>query len=179
MSNPVMTALTLHKANELRERDRKIAATVSARLGPPPTHPDVPSVFRAWCEQKQVSALPARAGTVALFVLQATDISIAALCEIVAAISRAHANFADPTSSWMVRQAFVTIAGVIVPPRSWKGEDKRLFADLPWQTQRCIADREAHRETVLRKAQNEAAAARNERKKLESKNVHKDKTAAA
>jgi hypothetical protein len=171
-----MDALTLHKANELRERDRQVALTVQARLGNPPTPPDVPSLFLQWCERHHISALPAKPAAVALFIMQAKDISVDALCELVAAISRAHVRHSDPTASWVVRQAFVAMAGEIPPPRSWPRTEWQFWNDLPYQVKRYLAPREKERDDTVRRAQNEAGELRRELKQI-GKN-DENKTAA-
>jgi hypothetical protein len=178
MANPVMDALTLHKANELRERDRLVAQTVQVRLGVPPSPPDVPSLFLAWCERHRISALPAKPAAVALFIMQAKDISVDALCELVAAISRAHVRHSDPTASWMVRQAFVSMAGDIPPPNSWPKTEWQFWNDLPYQVKRYLAPREKGRDSTVRRAQNESADWRRKLKEMEKKNEVTAPTAA-
>jgi hypothetical protein len=66
---------------------------------------------------------------------------------------------ADPTLGGIVAAAISDVAG-IDPPRSWPGDRKQRFKSLPYDLQVDVADHEARRERAVRRAQNEAAIAR-------------------
>jgi hypothetical protein len=76
-------------------------------------------------------------------------------------ISRTHVTLglADPTLGGAVAAAISDVAG-IEAPRSWPDDRKRQFKSLPYDVQAYVADHEARREKALRRAQNEAATAR-------------------
>ena len=76
-------------------------------------------------------------------------------------ISRMHVTLglADPTLGGIAASAISTIAA-ISPPRSWPGPFKQRFAALPYDIQLNLAAHEAQRERALRRAQNDAASAR-------------------
>jgi len=59
----------------------------------------------------------------------------------------------------------VKVAEIVDPPRSWRKDMKAAFLNLPRELQLYFADHEKLRETELRRAQNDRAAAT---KKLES-----------
>ena len=68
-------------------------------------------------------------------------------------------GLADPTLGGAVASAISAVAA-IPPPRSWPGPFKQRFAALPYDIQLHLAAHEAQRERALRRAQNEAASAR-------------------
>jgi hypothetical protein len=76
-------------------------------------------------------------------------------------ISKLHASLglADPTLGDPAAAAIGEVAG-IQPPRSWPDDRKQQFKSLPYDLQHFIAGHEQQREKALRRAQNEAAAAR-------------------
>jgi hypothetical protein len=76
-------------------------------------------------------------------------------------ISRAHylIGLADPTQGGPVSAAVNEIAK-IEPPRSWPKEHKLRFTSLPYDVKRYVAAHEAERDKVVRRAQNDAALAR-------------------
>jgi hypothetical protein len=173
-----MAALTQKRVTELRERNEVIAREVHALLGTV-SPPECPSIFVAWCQRRGVLALPAKPEAAALFLLESKELGIDALCVLAEQISAAHAKFADPCASWVVRKALESIGGFISAPRSWLKGKQQTFASLPWQQQHCVAEHEARREAVMRRAQNEAAALRNQFKKLEKKNAETTTTTDA
>jgi hypothetical protein len=177
MSNPVMDALVMHRASEMRNKDMAVARELHAWIGMAPTSADLPSAFARWAELRGVVALPAKPDSVAFFILESKDLGLESLCEIASGISKAHQNFGDPVASWQVRKAFETIAGPIPEPRSWSKINKQAFADLPWHIQRAIEARETDHNTVLRRSQNDAAAYR-KLKKTEANNVETTTEAA-
>jgi hypothetical protein len=76
-------------------------------------------------------------------------------------ISKAHVSLgvADPTLGGVAAAAISDIAGIL-PPRSWPNERKRRFRSLPYDMQLYLAGHEEQRDKALRRAQNEAAIAR-------------------
>lgn len=69
------------------------------------------------------------------------------------------ARAGGPDARGPVAAAISDIAG-IEPPRSWPDNHKSRFKSLPYDLQRYVAAHEKQREKVLRRAQNEAALAR-------------------
>jgi hypothetical protein len=77
MTNPVVTALTLQKANELRQRNDAVAHDLQIRIGvAPPPSGELPSTFVRWCRERGVIPLPAKPESVALFLLQSRDLGV-------------------------------------------------------------------------------------------------------
>jgi hypothetical protein len=178
MTNPVVTALTLQKANELRQRNDAVARDLQIRIGVAPAPGELPSAFVAWCKLKGVIPLPAKAESVALFLLQSRDLGVDALTEIARGIARAHSRFADPCSSWAVRAAFEEIGGHYQVPRSWPKAEWPVWEDLPWPVKRYLDMRERQRDVAINKAQQEAGDLRHKLREMEKRNVHQKQTAA-
>ena len=170
MSNPVLQALANARVAEvvggLRERDAEISAAVYREIDPPPPA-SMPAIFMRWCEDRQVSALPARPASVALFVMQNRSMSLSDLVDLVDQIGAAHVatGMADPTTTYPVPAMLNKIAA-INPPRSWPKEEKQRFLALPYSLQTYVCKREGERDRAVRQAQNEAADVR---KKIEGK----------
>jgi hypothetical protein len=82
-------------------------------------------------------------------------------------ISKLHQSLglADPTLGGAAAAAISGVAG-ISPPRSWPNEHKQRFKSLPYDLQDFVAAHEARRDKALRRAQNEAAIAK---QKLEAR----------
>jgi hypothetical protein len=179
MSNPVMDALVMHRASEMRNKDMAVSRELAARIGMAPPSADLPSAFARWAELRGVVALPAKPDSVAFFILESKDLGLESLCEIASGISKAHQNFGDPVASFQVRRAFETIGGQISEPRSWPKINKQAFRDLPWHIQRVIESRETDHNTMLRRCQNEAADLRKQLKQIEKKDAEKNTTEAA
>jgi hypothetical protein len=150
MSNPVMDALVMHRASEMRSKDMAVSRELAARIGMAPPSADLPSAFLRWCELRGVVALPCKSDSVAMFILESKDLGLDVLCELASGISRAHERFGDPCASWQVRKAFESIGGKVPEPRSWSKINRQSFADLPWQIQRVIEAREADRDKIVR-----------------------------
>jgi len=131
-----------------------LAALSQARLRAAP-------LFARWCELNAVPFCPAAPAAVAGFVKDCSSLGVDRLWSAVQEISKAHASLglADPTLGAPVAAAISDVAG-ITPPRSWPGEYKQRFKSLPYDVQLFLAAHEAQREKALRRAQNEAAAAR-------------------
>jgi hypothetical protein len=118
-------------------------------------------MFAKWCELNGLSPCPAAPATVAAFVADCTSLGIERLWPAVQEISKLHASIglADPTLGGVVGAAVDHIAGVD-PPRSWPGDRKARFKSLPYDLQVYVAAHEERREKALRRAQNEAAVAK-------------------
>jgi hypothetical protein len=131
-----------------------LAALAQARLRAAP-------IFAKWCELNGISFCPAAPANVARFVSDCASLGIERLWSSVQEISKLHASLglADPTLGSPVAPAVSHVAGV-APPRSWPDQWKQRFQSLPHDLQAFIASHEAQREKMLRRTQNEAAAAR-------------------
>jgi len=131
-----------------------LAALAQARLRAAP-------LFARWCELNGETFCPARPATVVQFVRGSAGLGIQQLWAALEDISKQHVSMglADPTLSAPVARAVSEIAE-IVPPRSWPADWKARFDALPHDLQSFIVRHESHREKALRRAQNEAAAAR-------------------
>lgn len=125
-------------------------------------------VFVKWCELNDVSACPATPASVARFVTECAVLGMDRLWPTVNEISRMHVSIglADPTLGGAAANAMSAIAAVS-PPRSWPGPFKQRFGALPYDIQVHLASHEA-RERALRRAQNEAASARQKLAALEA-----------
>ena len=133
-----------------------LAALAQARFRAAP-------VFARWCELNTASFCPAAPATIARFVKDCGALGTERLWPALQDISKLHSSLglADPTLGGVVAQAISDLAG-IAPPRSWPDNRKRRFKSLPYDLQLFIAAHEAQREKALRRAQNDAAAARRE-----------------
>jgi hypothetical protein len=131
-----------------------LAALARARMRAAP-------MFAKWCELNGVSSCPAAPAAVARFVTDCAALGIERLWLAVRQISEAHVAFglADPTLGGVAAEAINTVAG-IDPPRSWPNEHKQRFKALPYDLQIFVAAHETQREKALRRAQNEAAIAK-------------------
>lgn len=131
-----------------------LTALAQARLRDAP-------LFVKWCELNGVTACPASPALVARFVTDCGLLGMTRLWPAVQEISRMHASLglADPTLGGVAASAMSAIAA-IPPPRSWPGAFKRRFDALPYDIQVHLASHEAQRERALRRAQNDAATAR-------------------
>ena len=118
-------------------------------------------MFVKWCELNGLSPCPAAPAHVARFLVDCTPLGIERLWPAIQDISRLHVSvgLADPTLGGVVAEALSDLAGVD-PPRSWPASDKHRFKSLPYDLQVYVAAHEAQREKALRRAQNEAANAR-------------------
>lgn len=118
-------------------------------------------LFAKWSELSGAPFCPARPADIARFVSDCAPLGVARLLASLREISRCHEQLglADPTLGAPVAAALDNVAGV-EPPRSWASEHKLRFKSLPYEMQMFIASHEAQREKALRRAQNEAAAAR-------------------
>jgi hypothetical protein len=118
-------------------------------------------MFTKWCELNGISAYPAAPIAVARFVSDCAALGIERLWPAVQEISRMHVavGLADPTLGGVAADAIDRVARV-APPRSWPGERKVRFKVLPYDFQVFVAAHEAQRDKAIRRAQNEAASAK-------------------
>jgi hypothetical protein len=118
-------------------------------------------MFTKWCELNGISACPAAPSDVAKFVTDCAALGIERLWPAVQEISKMHAalGLADPTLGGAAAAAIDAVAGV-TPPRSWPSDQKLRFKALPYDLQIYVGAHEAQREKAIRRAQNEAAGAR-------------------
>jgi hypothetical protein len=130
------------------------AALAQARMRAAP-------MFVKWCELNGLSPCPAAPAHVARFVVDCAPLGIERLWPAIQDISRLHVSvgLADPTLGGVAAGAISDLAG-IDPPRSWPAGHKQRFRSLPYDLQAFVASHEAQREKALRRAQNEAANAR-------------------
>jgi hypothetical protein len=131
-----------------------LAALAQARLRAAPA-------FARWCELNGASFCPAAPAIVARFVKDCAALGIGRLWPAIQDISKLHASLglADPTLGGAAAAAISEVAG-IAPPRSWPDGCKLQFKSLRYDMQVFVTEHEAKRERSLRRAQNDAAAAR-------------------
>jgi hypothetical protein len=161
MSNPVMDALVASRMREINNTDHAIEAVVTELLGSPPKYDDSsPTDFISFCSGKNLPWRPASPASVALYVFERGSRGIDELTAEIAKISASHCSkwLADPTTGWPATTALSLIMK-IDPPRSWPKEDKAMFAQLLYAVQGRITRREAERDTMVRRCQNERADA--------------------
>ena len=154
-------AQAIRQVNE-RELDANEMALGSCFSPPPPMSPEAQRQvlpFLQWSATQKVRALPARPTSVAAFVQWQEDLGIPRekIGTVLSAIEAMHnaASLGNPVATPLVRT--ITAASTIEPPRSWTKDEKELFTGLPVEIQVVVARRERERDTVLRRAQNEAA----------------------
>jgi len=145
-----------------------LAALAQARLRAAP-------MFARWCELNGLSSCPATPATVSRFVADCAALGIERLWPAIQEISKLHVSLglADPTLGGVAAEAISDIAG-ISPPRSWPGERKQRFKSLPYDLQVYVAAHESQREKTLRRAQNEAASARQKLEAYRASQTKKD-----
>jgi hypothetical protein len=138
----------------MRSINPVLAALAQARTQAAP-------LFARWCELNGAPFCPARPADVFRFVSDCASLGIQRLWPALQDISKHHVSLglADPTLGSPVANAISTIAGVN-PPRSWADVDKQRFRLLPYDMQLLVVSHDIRREKALRRAQNEAAAAR-------------------
>lgn len=118
-------------------------------------------LFTKWCELNGLSPCPAAPADVARFVSDCASLGIERLWPAVQEVSRLHTSIglADPTLGGAAT-AVIGELSRIDPPRSWPDRQKQRFRSLPYDVQAYIAGHEAQRDKALRRAQNEAACAK-------------------
>jgi hypothetical protein len=131
-----------------------LAALAQARMRAAP-------MFAKWCELNGATWCPAAPADVARFVADGAALGIDRLWPAVQEISKAHSSLglADPTLG-SVAAAVINEVGGVAPPRSWPDDRKQRFTLLPYDLQVYVAAHEEQREKALRRAQNEAAIAK-------------------
>lgn len=131
-----------------------LAALARARMQAAP-------MFTKWCQLNGRSPCPAAPGDVARFVSDSAALGIERLWPAVQEISKLHVSLglADPTSGGVASAAISALAR-IAPPRSWPDDRKNRFKSLPYDLQVYVAGHELQRDKALRRAQNEAAIAK-------------------
>jgi hypothetical protein len=155
-----------------RELDANEAAIAACFPPPPAVPPEAQQQlmpFLAWCEDQRVRALPAKPASVAAFAQWQQDLGVSKekVAATLSAIEALHfaASLGNPIATPLVR--VTTSASTIEPPRSWAKDEKELFTGLPVEIQIVVARREKDRETIMRRAQNEAAELRNKLLRLQ------------
>jgi hypothetical protein len=137
--------------------------------------------FGQWALARRLPVLPTLPGYVAEFVAR-SSMKLEDLIAVTTEVSRMHTGngLADPCTA-QVTAAFQAIAP-IETPRSWPKAQKACFAELPYGLQKYVAAHDDQREKAIRRAQNEAATARQQlaaiQKTTEVKNVDTEKTHA-
>lgn len=131
-----------------------LAALAQARMRAAP-------MFVKWCELHGLPPCPAAPALVTRFISDCAPLGIERLWAAVQDISRLHVSIglADPTLGGVAAAAVSELAG-IQPPRGWPADQKQRFKSLPYDVQLYVASHEVQRERALRRAQNEAANAR-------------------
>jgi hypothetical protein len=114
--------------------------------------------FVKWCGEYNVRACAAKPATVATWVLSHGHLGADAVMDTLSAIEALHNyhGLSLPTKSAIVCRALEQVFKA-EPPRSWKSEEKLLFAALPQDIQQIIGRRERDRERELRRLQNEVS----------------------
>jgi hypothetical protein len=115
--------------------------------------------FEKWCLLNDKQPIPASPTLISRFIEDVAGMGIERVWEAVQEISRAHylIGLPDPTlGAGLVTNAINKLSGV-QPPRSWTKEMQTRFLSLPFDVQNEIGRREAERDAVLRRAQNEVA----------------------
>jgi hypothetical protein len=139
-----------------------LAALAQARLRAAP-------LFARWCEREAATFCPASPAAIVRFIKEYAGLGIEQLWPALQQISKLHtsAGLADPTLAGPVTEAIHGIAG-IAPPRTWPADWKDRFKALPYDLQAFVAGHEARRDKALRRAQNDAALARQQLAKHEA-----------
>ncbi len=121
----------------------------------------VAPMFARWCELNGASFCPAAPADVAKFAADCASLGIERLWVALQEISGLHLSLglADPTLGGPAAEAINRVAD-LAAPRSWPNDRKQQFRSLPYDLQVFVITHEAQREKALRRAQNEAAAAR-------------------
>lgn len=118
-------------------------------------------VFVKWCGLNGLSPCPASPADVERFVRECAPLGIERVWPAVQDISKLHGaiGLADPTLGWKVAAAINELARIDAP-RSWPVDQKQRFKSLPYDLQLYVSANEDRRDRILRRSQNEAAAAR-------------------
>jgi hypothetical protein len=114
--------------------------------------------FEAWAQFVGVRHLPCSPLDLARYILTNQDLSPELLFASVQSVDEKHEQlgYSPPGKSQIALEAF-SKAHPIPMPRSWRAEEREMFALLPWSIKSIVARREAERDAALSKAQNDAA----------------------
>ena len=129
-------------------------------------------LFAQWCGRHSVRVCAAKPTTIAAWVLDHGHLGADAIMAILTAIEALHFHYglANPVKTPIVSRAleqhFQSEA-----PRSWKADERVLFATLPEAIKQVIARRERDRERELRSCQNRAADAERKLKEKTDKAI--------
>lgn len=158
-----MKALVNASLQEQELRELALRTTIAAHLTLPPAEGDRSGwpLFKAWCEQREITPYPARPASVAFFIIENAALGIDELLRIVKSISLVHESVADPTASGAVPAA-LNRAAPVPEPRSWTKAEKVRFRDLPYETQSYLRARDDELSKEINRAQQDAARARKE-----------------
>jgi hypothetical protein len=153
----------INEAERIRTWDANEAAMlaeVAEAIGPTQVeltdrHRSRLAEFAKWAGERQVRACAAKPQACAMWVLSHRHLGADAIMDTLASLDvlHHHHNLSLPTKSAIVCRALEQIFRA-EPPRSWRPEEKLLFATLPQDVQQIIARRERDRERELRRAQN-------------------------
>jgi hypothetical protein len=159
MTSPVFEALVRARHAQLNKSEAQISEQVDATLGPRPPDTHRPARFIRFCEDQSLPWRPAAPAVVAAFVLGHSKLGNC--LEEIRSISAAHCSqdIPDPTPCRQVAEALLRLSD-IKPPRSWPAAERTIFMQLPRDLQAYLIPREAERDKIIRRAQNEAAEAR-------------------
>jgi hypothetical protein len=127
-------------------------------------------IFLHWCDLRGVKPIPTSPVAIARFVIESQALGIDKVAATLTAISQAYISrgLADPTAGPGPVAAAVSQIAPVTPPRAWKAFAREAFQTFPHELQVYLAGHELEREKVIRRSQNEAAAARKELEKLQS-----------
>jgi hypothetical protein len=131
--------------------ERLLAASLPFETKPKVlSHDELERVRRwvSWAEERCVRAVPAKPASIAMFVVEekAGGRPAEQILSLLRAIEALHFHhlLANPVATPVVRQALEEVIH-IEPPRSWRAEDKVLFATLDPMVRDVIARRENER----------------------------------
>jgi hypothetical protein len=166
---------TVELTQVIRAAQEKNQAKLAAEVNPPKVELQSDELvlvrrFADFCKAKGVPFLPAAPATVALF-LRAENLGGANYKRIFAtaqAIERLHDRTLapNPVATFAVRNEIARLYE-INPPRSWAKIHHALWASLPIECRQVIENYADLATKAVRKAQNEAAAARHELAELQ------------
>lgn len=123
--------------------------------------------FEMWCQVNGIEPFPVVPAVLSDFVRHHASSGIDRLCAAVQAIAESDMKrgAGNAAATPMVNEALANVAGGAIPlPRSWPKANAGMFEAMPFALQRYVADRSREQDRVVRRAQNEAAQARQERK---------------
>lgn len=164
--NTLLKELGRMRSDDIDAREQQLAEQVRIRLRLAPAvalterENERLQAFNRFCEQRSVSALPARCETVAAFLLEIADIAaLANVLDLLDALERLHDlhSLPSPVRSSIVAEALAHWDGYFSAPRSWPNPDKVLFLQLPLLVQHVVVRRETQRDRELQRLQSKVA----------------------